>query len=138
MRKLTDTAIDIKIKLAALWAAVMFCYVYGDFFTLFVPGRIENLMKGDSGAGDSSPVKLLLFAIMMTIPSLMIFISVAAGAGIGRVLNMIFGVFFSLIMVMVVYTSLGEWMIFYTYLGIIEIGLTGTIFYLSFKWPKIQ
>ena len=138
MRKLTDTAIDIKIKLAALWAAVMFCYVYGDFFTLFVPGRIENLMKGDSGAGDSSPIKLLLFAIMMTIPSLMIFISVAAGAGIGRMLNMIFGVFFSLIMVMVVYTSLGEWMIFYTYLGIIEIGLTGTIFYLSFKWPKIQ
>ena len=136
MRKLTDTAIDIKIKLAALWAAVMFCYVYGDFFTLFVPGRIENLMKGDSGAGDSSPVKLLLFAIMMTIPSLMIFISVAAGAGIGRVLNMIFGVFFSLIMVMVVYTSLGEWMIFYTYLGLVEILITCTIFYLALKWPK--
>ncbi|MBK0380569.1 hypothetical protein [Mucilaginibacter segetis] len=52
---LLDIKVNIKIKLAALWAALMFCYIYGDFFTLFVPGRIKGLMEGHSGAGDTTP-----------------------------------------------------------------------------------
>ena len=46
---LEDFKINIRIKLSALWGSVMFCYVYGDFFTLFVPGRIKGLADGTSG-----------------------------------------------------------------------------------------
>lgn len=133
---LKDVQLDIKHKLSALWIAVMCCYIYGDFFSLFTPGHIEDLMNGQSGAGPTTPLKLLSFAILMTLPSLMIFFSIQLKAKWNRVLNIGVGLFFTAIMILVVLTSLNEWMLFYTYLGIIEIVLTLMIVWLSWKWPR--
>jgi hypothetical protein len=135
---LEDLKINIKIKLAALWTSLMFCYVYGDFFSLFVPGRIQRLIDGNSGAGETTPVTLLLYAVLLALPSLMIFLSVALKASTNRVLNIIIGIFFTLVMILVTVTSLGEWMIFYTFLGIIEIMLTSIIVWQAIKWPTLK
>lgn len=32
---LEDQKVNVKTKLSALWASVMFCYVYGDYFGLY-------------------------------------------------------------------------------------------------------
>ena len=133
-----DIRINIKFKLSALWVAVMFCYVYGDFFSLFVPGRIQHLMDGNSGAGETTPVKLLLYAVLMTLPSLMIFLSLALKAKINRIVNIVIGTFFTLVMILVVVTSIDRWMMFYTFLGIIEIILTCLIVGYALKWPMAQ
>lgn len=133
-----DVKINIKIKLAALWTSLMFCYVYGDFFSLFVPGRIQRLMEGNSGAGETTPVTLLLYAVLLALPALMIFLSVSLKASVNRILNIIMGVFFTLVMILVTATSLGEWMIFYTFLGVIEIILTGIIVWQAIKWPILK
>lgn len=133
-----DIKINIKIKLAALWTALMFCYVYGDFFSLFVPGRIQRLMDGNSGAGETTPVTLLLYAVLLALPSLMIFLSVTLKARLNRVLNIIAGIFFTLVMILVTATSLGEWMIFYTFLGLVEILLTCIIVWQAIKWPTLK
>lgn len=134
---LQDTPIHVKFKLSALWASVMFCYIYGDFFTLFVPGRIQHLMEGNSGAGDTTPLKLLLFAILMAIPPLMSFLSLILKPRINRMLNLLIGLFFTAIMVLVVATSMGTWMLFYTFLGIIEITITSLIVWYAWKWPRM-
>lgn len=133
-----DIKINIKIKLACLWTALMFCYVYGDFFSLFVPGRIQRLMEGNSGAGETTPVTLLLYATLLTLPSLMIFLSVSLKARLNRLLNIIIGIFFTLVMTLVTVTSLGEWMIFYTFLGLVEITLTCIIVWHAIKWPILK
>lgn len=54
---LEDFKINVKIKLSALWVSVMLCYLYGDFFTLFLPHRIENMMNGQWGLGATSAAK---------------------------------------------------------------------------------
>lgn len=133
-----DVKINIKIKLSALWTALMFCYVYGDFFSLFVPGRLQRLMEGNSGAGETTPIMLLLYAILLALPSLMIFLSVTLKARLNRLLNIIMGIFFSIVMMLVTFTSLGEWMIFYTFLGVVEIILTCTIVWQAIKWPTLK
>lgn len=133
---LEDFRINTKIKLAALWASVMFCYVYGDFFSLFVPGRIKNLMDGHSGAGDTTPGALFAFALLMTIPSLMIFLSVALKPTVNRWANIIAGIFFTLVMLLIGVTSLDKWMIFYVYLAFIEVILTTTIVWHAWNWPR--
>ena len=131
-----DLKINIKLKLSALWISVMFCYVYGDFFSLFVPGRIKGLMNGQSGAGPITPWVLLLYAIMLSIPPLMIFLSLILSPKINRLINIITGVFFSIIMLLVVSLSIDKWMIFYIYLGIIEIIITCLIVGYAWFWPK--
>jgi Family of unknown function (DUF6326) len=133
-----DIKINIKIKLAALWTALMFCYVYGDFFSLFVPGRIQHLMDGNSGAGETTPITLLLYAALLSLPALMILLSVILKARPNRILNITLGIFYTLVMIMVVITSLGEWMIFYTFLGVVEIILTCTIVWQAIKWPTLK
>lgn len=128
--------INVRIKLAALWVVVMFCYLYGDFFTLFVPGRIQGLIDGNSGIGPVSPLKLLMFAILMTLPSLMILMSLMAKPAVSRWANFSIGVFFTAIMILVLSTSISTWMMFYTFLGAIEIIMTSLVIWYAWHWPK--
>lgn len=134
--KLHDFPVNVKFKLSALWASVMFCYVYGDFFSLFLPSRLQNLLNGESGVGATTPLKLLMFAVLMTLPSLMVFLSLALKAKINRRLNIALGIFFTAVMMLVGATSIGEWMIFYTYLAVIEIILTALIVWFAWSWQK--
>ena len=35
---LEDIRVPTRYKLSAMWASVMFCYIYADYFGLYVPG----------------------------------------------------------------------------------------------------
>jgi hypothetical protein len=134
--ELQEFVIDVKLKLSALWVSLMFCYVYGDFFTLFVPGRVNDLANGESGIGETTPLKLLLFAMLMTVPSVMVFLSLVLRPTINRWLNIALGSFYTGIMILVALTSITIWMIFYVYLAVVEIMLTSLIVYYSWRWPR--
>lgn len=136
-RNLEDIKINVKFKLSALWIAVMFCYVYGDFFTLFVPGRIKNLMDGNSGVGATTPVKLLLFTVLMSMPAIMIFLSLTLKPKVNRLINIILGTFFTVIMVLTLLSAADFWHLFYLFIGTIEIGITLLIVWYAWKWPRI-
>lgn len=129
-----DFKINTKIKLAALWTSVMFCYVYGDYFSLYVPKKVEDFISGDTLL--DSPVKLFLAALLMTIPALMIFASVFLKPKMNRWLNLIFGIIYTAIMLLIAFTTTGAWWSFYVFLAIIESILTSIIFWTALKWPK--
>lgn len=95
-------------------------------------------MNGITGVGYTTPIKLLLFAILMSIPSLMVFLSLILEPIVSRWANMIVGAFFTAIMTLVVATSIDQWMLFYTYLGIVEIIITSLIVFYAWRWPKNQ
>src|SRR3954467_678886 len=134
---LQDFQINVKFKLLALWASVMFCYIYGDFFTLFVPGHIEDLIKGECAVGLTTPFKLVMFSMLMATPSIMVFLSLALNPMINRVLNIVLGIFYTAVMVLIVLTSKNPWMIFNTFLASVEMIITLLIVGYAWKWPKI-
>jgi hypothetical protein len=39
---LDDLKVHVRLKLSSLWAALMFCYLYGDYFGLYVPGKLPT------------------------------------------------------------------------------------------------
>ncbi len=45
---LESPKVNIKIKLAAFWASVTFCYLYGDYFELYTPDKVNSLISGDT------------------------------------------------------------------------------------------
>lgn len=53
VRSLQNVKINMKMKLSALWVAVMLCYIYGDIFTLNVPGILEKIIAGKMMALES-------------------------------------------------------------------------------------
>lgn len=118
--------------LSLLWIGVMCCYIYGDFFSFFVPGRLQNMI--DTDAILDSPIKLFAASVLMTIPSLMIPFSVLLKRSISRWLNIIFGIIFTGIMLLIAFTSSGAWWSFYIYLAIVESILTACIVWMAWKW----
>jgi Family of unknown function (DUF6326) len=131
-RALKDTEIDVKIKLSALWASVMFCYIYADYFGLYIPGRLQAMLKGIMGPlGPTTQGVLLGTSLVMAIPSVMIFLSVALRPRLNRWLNVIFGVFYTVIILI----TMWDWA-FYVFFGVIEITLTGLVVWCAWNWPQ--
>ncbi len=131
---LEDFKINVKFKLSALWAAVMFCYIYGDYFSLYVPKQIEGFIHGDTLL--DSPMKLFAASILMTIPTLMVFLSLALRPQISRWLNIIFGIIYTTIMLLIAIISIDLWWTFFVFLALVECVVTSLIVWYAWNWPK--
>ena len=130
--KLADIPIHVRLKLSALWASVVFCYVYGDFFGLFKPGKLAAMLAGQTPIGPTTQGMLLGFAVLLAIPSVMVFLSLVLPPNVARWANVVLGVLYSLIMVV---SMPGAWG-FYLLLGCVEIALTLAIAWYAFRWPR--
>tara|TARA_R110000737_G_C14617083_1_gene492158 strand:- start:1879 stop:2280 length:402 start_codon:yes stop_codon:yes gene_type:complete len=129
-----DFEINIKLKLAALWTSATFCYIYGDYFELYTPDKVDNLLRGDNIL--DTPTSLFIVSLMMVIPSAMIALSLLLKPLFNKWLNIIFGSIFTLMMVLIAIGSLTPWYSFYVFLAIVESILTATIVWKAIKWPK--
>ena len=128
-----DMKVHVKLKISALWAAVMFCYIYGDFFSLFQKGKLAGMMEGRiEPLGPATQGVLLGVAISMAIPSVMIFLSLALRPRANRMLNIITGAFYT---VFVLVTMPGAWT-FYLFLGSLDMLLTALIVWYAWHWPR--
>lgn len=131
-----DFKINPKIKLSALWTSLMFCYIYGDYFLLYVPGKVEGLISGENNL--NTPLKLYLASLLLVIPALMICLSILLKPRLNRWINIIFGIIYTFIMLLLTVTSISEWLSFYIFLGIVESIITILIVWNAIKWPKIR
>jgi uncharacterized membrane protein len=131
---LTDFNINVKIKLAFLWSSVTFLYIYGDYFELYVPKKIAGIINGSSML--DSPIKIFLASLLLAIPAFMICLSVILKPLFNRWLNIVFGIFFTAIMLLIAVTSISEWRAFYVFYAILESLLTALITWTAFNWPK--
>jgi hypothetical protein len=131
---LENPKVNIKIKLATLWASATFCYLYGDYYELYTPGKINSLITGENIL--DSPTKLLIASIVMAIPSIMVGASIILNPKINRILNIIFGTLFTLIMLFIGFNSMTEWGSFYVFLAFLESIITFFIVWYAWKWPK--
>jgi Family of unknown function (DUF6326) len=128
---LGDVKVGVELKLAALWAATAFCY-YGDFFRLMQPGNLASMLAGRTPLGPVTPGLLLGFAIFMSVPAVMVFLSPALPAWVSRWANVILGAAYTLA---ILATMPGAWS-FYLYLAAAEALLTATIAWLAWTWPR--
>jgi hypothetical protein len=131
---LEDLKVPVRLKLAALWTSLMFLYIYGDYFGLYQPGNLQGMLQGKMGPlGPTTQGVLLGTSLLMAVPSLMIFLSLVMRPMLSRVLNMILGLIYAIIMLV---TMPGAWT-FYLLLGVIEIALSLLIVWHAWKWPRL-
>jgi len=127
-----DIQVHVRLKLFALWSSVMFFYIYGDYFELYQPGKLQEIIAGRMPFGAISQGVLLGMAAVMVIPSLMPFLSLVLPTGVNRWVNIVFGVVYTVIMILVIR---GGWH-YYVFYGLIEISLTVLIVWYAWTWPK--
>lgn len=133
---LENPKVNIRIKLASLWASATFCYLYGDYFELYTPNKVNSLILGENIM--DSPTKLLIASIILAIPSIMVALSIFLKPKINRILNIIFGTIFTIMMIFIGIMSTNEWYLFYVFLAFLESIITALIVWYAWKWPKIN
>jgi hypothetical protein len=136
MPTLVDVVIDTKLKLAALWASTMSCYIYCDYFALYIPGKLDGVMQGQMGPlGAVSQGVLLGTSVLMAIPATMIFLSVALPARRNRMLNLVVGTCYTLLLALLAVTA--QWY-FYKFFAALEAALTAMAVWLAWRWPRAE
>ena len=127
-----DVEVPVKVKLSALWASVMFCYIYADYFALYTQGKLQAMMRGQIGPlGAATEGVLVGTSVLMAIPALMIFLSVALKPALNRWLNIIFGVLYTLVILLTMWGPA-----FFVFYGVVEVTLTGLVVWYAWRWPR--
>ena len=133
-RILEDVKINVKIKLSLFWVALMFFYLYNDVFSLFQPGHIEELIEGELAGIQFTQELLLGAAILMALPSFMIFLSLTLKAKANRWVNIIVGIFHAIVLVSTLLVP-GELWAYYALYMIFEAVFIVLIVWHAWKWP---
>ncbi len=129
-----DFPINVRLIISSLWVAVMFCYVYGDYIEIYVPGVLNDAM-GVTSAKEGIQMEFFAVSLLMSIPSVMIFLTLVLKPTINRWLNIIIPALYVTLLVAVnLETTWG----FYLYLTAIEILLSITTIWYAWRWPKTE
>jgi hypothetical protein len=132
--KLENFKVNVKIKLAVLWTSVMFCYIYEDYFELYVPKKVERIINGENLL--NTPMKLFAASWVLIIPAVMIFLSVLLIPKLSRLLNLIFGTLYTALMLWIAFNYQDKWMTFAVFFAIVESIITSIIVWQAWKWPR--
>ncbi len=132
---LENFKINVQIKLASLWVSFMFLYIYVDYFHLYMPGSIKDILAGKAFVFDITYVFIMIAMVFVTIPTLMIFLSVVLPAKVNRWTNIIVATVFIPYML---FNLVGEaWMHMY-FAATVEVVLLCLIIRYAWKWPRIE
>jgi hypothetical protein len=133
---LDDVKVNVKIKLSALWIVLMFCYTYADILGFYAPGNLEELISGEIAGIKMTQSMLFGSAILMIIPSIMVFISLILKAKINRLVNLLAGIIFFIVLVSTLFT--GRNPAYYLLYAAVKAVLLILIVWLSWRWPRIE
>jgi hypothetical protein len=131
---LEDIETDVKLTLAGLWTSFMFLYVYVDLLGFFKPGTIEDILIGKVFTFQISPAFILVALVSVTIPALMIALSLILPARVNRWTNIVVGILFipySLFNL----AGAGSWIHYYFGAGV-EVLLLALVLWYAWKWPR--
>lgn len=131
-KEFVDVFVNTKLKLASLWTSFMFLYIYVDYFHLYMPSTLTDILKGKVFVFDITQAFLLIAMIMVAIPVLMIFLSVALSAKANRLVNIIVAI---LLIPYMLFNLVGEAWMHMVFAAIVEVLLLCFIIYYAWNWP---
>lgn len=130
---LEEFKVSLKLKLAALWGSFMFLYIYVDYFHLFMPGSLEDMLAGKVFTLEVSQTFLLIVLAAITIPVLMIFLSLVLPAKINRWTNIIVA---AIHIPYMLFNLAGEAWMHMVFGAVVEVLLLCLIIRYAWKWPR--
>ncbi len=120
---------ELKTKLSTLWIVVMFNMLFADILMFMMPEFLETLMTGYSENIKITQELLLVFALLLEIPILMIFLSRA----LVPKLNRLFNIFASLITILFIVGG-GSLIYHYIFFSAVEVVCLLAIIWYAFQW----
>lgn len=135
---LSDKKVNVKVKLALLWVALMFLYIYNDIFSMYQPGHVAELFEGHLEGVQFTQTLLLGAAVLMTFPSIMVLLSIILKARVNRLVNIILGIFHILILIGTQFVGEGETWYYWRFNELLQAIFLVLIIWTAWKWPLYE
>lgn len=126
--------IDVRIRMAALWATTMMIFAYVDLFSLFRPDFRAALDQGKVFVFDVGQPFLLGATIYVIIPSLMIYLSLVMPRRLNRVVSISLAGIYA---ITIVGGAIGEWN-YYVLGSAVEFVLLALVIRHSWTWRAVR
>lgn len=130
-----DIKVSLKLKIASLWTSLMLLYIYVDHFHLYMPNKFEEILAGRVFEFNITQGFLLVTFVFMTIPALMIFLSVALPAKVNRFTNISIAIVY---IPFTLFNLAGEAWIHMIFGAIVEVVLLTLVIRYAWKWPRVE
>ena len=134
--RLDNPPVPVQAKIAAAWTSFMFLYIYVDIFNLYKPGVVDGILNGLIWKFDISSSLLTVFLVSVSIPALMVVLSMTLPARANRTTNLVVA---SLLIPYSVFNAAGatwEWALFYGLSIGVEVLLLAFILRSAWTWPR--
>ena len=127
-----DYWINPRIKIAALWASMLFIFAYVDLFSLYRADIRADIEAGEISTFTIGQGFLLGATIYIIVPSLMLFLSLVLPVKTTRTANLVLTVLY---VATIAGGAIGEWN-YYILGSLAEVLLLAGIAYYAWTWPK--
>ena len=129
------SGIGVRLKISALWVAMLFLFAYGDIFGSFVPGRIDDIRGGKISGIEITQTFLLAASVYVAIASLMIFLTLVLRPRVDRWANIVLPILY---IVSIIASVIGESWVYFWFLSIAEGALLLLIIWYAWRWPTLE
>lgn len=125
--------VPIHGKIAAAWTSFMFLYLYVDVLNFYKPGVVAGILDGFVWKFEVSPPLLTGILASITIPALMVVLSVMLPARANRIVNTVVSALYAPFSVFNVAGATAEWLPFYA----LSIGVELALLALIVRWSWV-
>jgi len=136
MTILENRQVPIQAKLAAAWTSFMFLYIYVDHLGLYKPGHVDGILNGLIWKFDVSATLLTIILVSVSIPALMVVLSMTLPARANRATNLVVATLYIPFSVFNAAGATWEWAAFYGLSIGIEVLLLAFILRSAWTWPR--
>jgi hypothetical protein len=130
--ELEPLTVNVRIKISALWMAILFVFAYVDIFGFLRADYRAEVESGQVGGFTVNQAFLLATTIYVVVPSLMVFGALVLRPRVNRILNIALAIIYSLT---IIAGAIGEWS-YYLLGSAVEVGLLVVIGYYAWTWPR--
>jgi hypothetical protein len=124
--------VNVRIKISALWASLLFVFAYVDLFSLYRSDFRADLEAGEVGGFTVDQLFLAVSTVYVVIPAAMVFGAVVLAPRINRLANTALSIAYALT---IAGGAIGEWG-YYVLGSAVEIAMLAAIAYYAWTWPK--
>ena len=133
-KKFEPFNVNVRIKISALWTAMLFVFAYIDVFSLYRHDFRADIEAGQVGGFTVNQPFLLVTTIYIVIPSLMVFGALVLRPRINRIANIALSILYA---ITIIAGSVGEWS-YYVLGSAIEVALLAGIIHYARTWPNVD
>ena len=124
--------VNVRVKISALWASMLFIFAYVDLFSLYRPDFRADVETGEVAGFAVNQTFLLATTAYVVIPSLMMFCVLVLPPRLNRIVNIALATLYA---VSIVAAAVGEWS-YYVLGTLVESVLLAAVVFYAWTWPK--